>query len=90
MKSWLAAACGFGSHQALKLQCGGVGVLVMMVLVMMAVMLAVVIVSNLINYMLGGSICVVGCGRGLTNNFGGSSLAHHHRHHPYHHHHHHH
>ena len=45
------------------------------------VMMAVVITSNLIHFMLGGSICFVGSGGCVTIGFGDSSLVHHNHHH---------
>ena len=53
----------------------------MMVVVMTAVVIAaVVIMSNLINCMLVGSIFGAGSCSGVTIGFGGSLLAHHHHH----------
>ena len=53
----------------------------MIVVMMTAVVIAaVVIMSNLFNCMLGGSICGAGSCSGVTISFGGSFLAHHHHH----------
>ena len=44
------------------------------------VIVAVVIVSNLINCMLGGGICGIGSGGGVRHCCSGSSIVHYHHH----------
>ena len=72
------AGANFNTHHTLNY--GTSGGKVMMVVVMTAVVIAgVVIMSNLFNCMLGGSICCAGSCSGATIGFGGSFRAHNHQ-----------